>query len=210
MLLADLLPEVLPDVPGCPDFTAERAIRDSAIEFFDSTLTYTVNQDPEPVYAGLDVVDLEIPAQTRLVQVLRAQIGKRRLDRIARDELYHSGREWKTEVGAPVAITMETETSIRLLPIADQATGESLLIQFAVAPTRAATSIPDELGERYFREIAMGAMAQLMLMQGRSWSNLKNGVGYRQMYERAIREAKLTAAQDGVTARRQVRLRRVV
>lgn len=210
MLFADLIPEVLPEVPGCPDFTVRRAIRDSAIEFFDQTLAYTVDQDPEPVFAGLETVDLAIPPGTRLVQVLRAQIGPNQLDRIAREDLFASGVDWRTERGTPQGITLETETSVRVVPVADADSILPLYIRFAVTPTRMSTSMPDALGERFYNEIVAGAKSRLMLMPQRSWSDTKTGVGYRGIYERGIREAKLTVAQDSVSGRRQVRLRRVV
>lgn len=210
MLYADLVPEVLPDVLGCPDFAIERAIRDSAVEFFDSSLAYTVEQDPQPVYAGLDVVDLDIPTGTRLVQLLRAQIGRRSLERISRDDLYSSGRNWKTESGLPVAVTFDSETAVRLLPTADQSLSDSLYLRFAVTPKRTSTSIPDELGERYFREIVFGAKAVLMMSPGQVWSNPQLGLDCRAMFERGMREAKLTVAQDGIAGQRQVRIRRVV
>jgi hypothetical protein len=210
MLYSALLNEVLPEVPGCPDITVQRAIRDSFVEFCDSTLCYTVDQDPQPIYAGLDVVDLEIPTGTRLVQLLRAQIGAVPLERISRDELYALHKNWKTDRGRPVAITSETDTSVRLLPTADEPISESLYLRFAVTPTRASTSIPDEIGERFYREIVAGAKSMLMLMPGKDWSNQQMGVAQRALFERGIREAKLTYSQDRVASRKQVRLRRVV
>jgi hypothetical protein len=210
MLYSALFAEVLPEVPGCPDITMERAIRDSAIEFFDTTLAYTVDQPSVAVTAGLSVVNLAIPASTRLVQLLRAQIGRRVLERITRDQLMASGVSWQTDTGTPVALTFESDTSIRLLPACDESMTDGLYLRFAVTPTRTSTTIPDALGERYFRELATGAKSRLMLMEGKDWANQQMGIAYRSMYERMMREARLTESQDRIAASKRVRIRRVV
>lgn len=210
MLYSDLVSEVLPDVPGCPDITIERAIRDAAIEFFDASCAYTVDQDGEVVAAGTDVIDLAIPTGTRLVQVLRAQLGQTPLHQMSRDDLFRSGRPWQTDVGRPQLVTFESDRAVRLVPIADQTLAELLYIRFAVAPTRASSSIPDAIGERYFRELVYGAKSIVMLMPGMVWSNQQLGAAYRDLFLRGVREAKLTVAQDMVTAQRHSRIRRVV
>ncbi len=210
MLYSDFLPEVLPEVAGCPDITVERAVRDAVIEFCDKALVYTIDQDPVVVSVGLSEIDLEIPTGTRLVQVLRAQIGRVRLDRVTRDDLYNSGRDWKTERGRPLAITYETDRSIRLVPIPDERLSDSLYVRFAVTPTMASTSVPDAIGERYFREIAFGAKSLLFIMPGQPWSNPQLAGACRAVFDRGMRDAMLDAQQDGVAARKQVRIRRVV
>jgi len=204
-----LLNEVLPEVLGCPNITAERAIRDSAIEFFDATLGYKVDQGPISVTLGVETINLSVPADTRLVQVLRAQMGRRPLSRITREQLMTSGTSWQTDTGTPTAVVYGTETSIRLLPIPDQTPTEQLFLQFAVTPSRTSTQIPTPLVERYFREICTGAKSSLMLMMQKDWSNEKMGVAYRNMYERMISEACLTESQDRIAAQARVRLRRV-
>jgi len=210
MLYTDLNAEILPDVPGCPDLSIARAVRDSAIEFFDTTLAYTVDQDPEPIFAGLDAVDLAIPTGTRLVQFLRAQIGVKPMMQLNRDQLMRAPTKWQTLTGYPEAIVFASETSVRLVPVPDAVTADPLYLRFAVAPTRKSTSIPDDLGERYYREIVAGAKSRLFLMPQRDWSNEKLGMAYRSLYERGMKEARLTESQDRISATRRVNLRRVV
>jgi hypothetical protein len=210
MLYSDITSETLPEVPGCPDITIERAIRDAVIEFCDSTLCYTVDQDPVSVYAGLSEVDLELPSGTRLVQFIRAQIGRDRLARKSRDDLFATGAAWQTMTGRPSAVTYASETSIRLVPIADTALTEQLYIRFAVAPTRSSTAVVDAIGERYFKEFTHGAKAMLLQMPGQPWSNPQLSVMYRMQFERGIREAKLTASQDAVSGSKRFRIPRSV
>jgi hypothetical protein len=210
MLYADLVAEALPEVPGCPDITVERAIRDSVIEFCDMTLCYTVDQDPVSVYAGLSEIDLEIPTSTRLVQVLRAMLGTNQLSRFSRDDLFGTGKAWQTEKGRPQAITYASETSVRILPIADQILTEKLYIRFAVTPTRASTSVADAIGERYFKEFLHGAKSMLLQMPQQTWTNPQQAAAYRMQFERDMREAKLTSTQDAISGSKRFRIPRSV
>ena len=210
MLYSDLTTEALPEVPGCPDITIERAIRDAVIEFCDSTLCYTVDQDPVSIYAGLSEVDLELPSGTRLVQFIRGQIGREQLERKSRDDLFATETDWQTMTGRPSVITYASETSVRLVPIADKALTEQLYIRFAVTPTRASTAVADAIGERYFKEFTHGAKAMLLQMPGQPWSNPQLSVVYRMMFERDMREAKLTVSQDSVAGTKRFRIPRSV
>jgi hypothetical protein len=210
MLYSALVTEILPDVLGCPDFTIERAVRDACVEFCDTALVYTVDQDPVRIIANIAEVDLEIPTGTRLVQVLRAQIGRLPLERISRDDLFNSGRDWKKEKGRPQAITFESERSVRLVPIPSERLADPLHIRFAVAPTMASTSVPDSVGERYFRDLVYGAKSILLNMPGQPWTNPPLATLCRSLFERGMREAALTTSQDGVTGTKRVKMRRVV
>jgi hypothetical protein len=207
---SDFVSEVLPDVLGCPDVTIERAVRDSTIEFCDETLCYTVDMDPVTVFANMDVVDLDMPTGARLVQVLRAQIGPRALGRISRDDLFMSGRSWQTDKGMPQAITFDTESSIRLIPAPDQQLSEQLFLRFAVTPSMGSNSIPDAIGNRYFREIVHGAKAALLAIPGQPWFQPQLASAYRSLFDRGIREAKLTVSQDSVAGQKRLRIRRAV
>jgi hypothetical protein len=210
MLYSDITSETLPEVPGCPDMTIERAVRDAVIEFCDTTLCYSVDQDPVSVYAGLSEVDLELPSATRLVQVIRAQLGQTSLGRKSRDDLFAANVSWQTMTGRPSVITYASETSVRLVPIASQTQADQLYIRFAVAPTRASTAVADFVGERYFKEFTHGAKAMLLQMPGQPWSNPQLSAAYRAQFERDMREARLTVSQDAVAGTKRFRIPRSV
>jgi hypothetical protein len=210
MLYSDLTSETLPEVPGCPDMTIERAVRDAVIEFCDTTLCYSVDQDPVSVYAGLSEVDLELPRGTRLVQVIRAQLGRQPMGRKSRDDLFATNAAWQTMTGQPSVITYASETSVRIVPAASDALTEQLYIRFAVTPTRASTAVADSIGEQYFKEFTNGAKAALLRMPGQPWSNPQLSAAYRAQFERDMREARLTVSQDSVSGTKRFRIPRSV
>jgi len=202
-----LVSEIAPDVPGCPDMAIERAVRDAAIEFFDQTACWRVDQEPVAVSAGTAVVELELPAGTRLVQLLRAKLGSRPLDRKSREDLLDRFGDF-TVKGMPAAVTRESDTEIRLVPVPGLSMADRLQLHFAVTPTRASTSIPDEQGERHWQALVEGARAKLMAMLGQPWAQPKLASVARGAFEKAMREAMLTASQDAVAGTKRMKLRR--
>jgi hypothetical protein len=74
----------------------------------------------------------------------------------------------------------------------------------------ASSSIPDEIGERFYKEICAGAKAQLMLMPGMSWTNPQLAQANRVLFDRSIRDSKMWRSRDSVSADRQVRLTRLI
>lgn len=210
MLYSSLTSEVLPDVMGCPDVTIERAIRDACIELCAKGSAYVVQLDPIKVVAGVSEIDLELPTATRLVSVIRAQLGSQTLSPRSRDDLDRSSRDWRQESGMPREIAYESSTSIRLVPEPDQTLSSLLYIRVAVAPTKASTSIPDEIGERFYKEICAGAKANLMLMPGMPWTNPVLSQAHRALFDRALKESKVWRSMDSVGAERRVRLTRLI
>jgi len=210
MLYSALTSEVLPDVMGCPDVTIERAIRDACIELCAQGTAYVVQLDQIRVISGVAEIDLELPTATRLVSVIRAQLGYITLSPKSRDDLDRSSRDWRQETGTPREIAYESSTSIRLIPKPDQTLTSYLYIRVAVAPTKASTSIPDEIGERYYKEICAGAKSNLMLMPGMPWTNPALSQAHRALFDRGVRDSKTWRSMESVGAERRVRLARFI
>jgi len=129
---------------------------------------------------------------------------------MSREDLFASGRAWQTDTGRPLVITYSSETAVRLVPIADQSLTEKLYLRFAVTPLRASTSIPDEIAERFYKEISYGAKANLLMIPAQTWSNPQLAMAHRSAFERGMREARLTNSQDSVASMRRFRIPRAV
>lgn len=69
------VPDILPDVPGCPDAMVEREVRRSAIAFCRDTLCWIERLDPITPEAGKLAYDLWLPREASLVQVYECAIG---------------------------------------------------------------------------------------------------------------------------------------
>ena len=209
MNYSDLTSDVMPEVMGCPEPLVERAIRDSVIDFCERGFAYRVENDTVAIPANISEIDLEIPTGTRLVRLLTVRYGPKWLTPKTRDDMDASGFEWTERKGPPTHYTFMSETTFRVVPYPDTAKPELLYVRFAVAPTREATSFPDDLGQRCYEIICSGAKARLMRMPSQAWSNTNMAAAYTQMFEKGVNKAKLEANNDRIRAERQVRMRRI-
>lgn len=197
-----LVPEVLPDVLGCPDPTIERALRDAAVDLCVRGFVWQVVQGADNLGAGADIIDLEVPSRARLVSVLSVKAGARELTAMTREDLDAVAGDWRTATGL-WGYTWESDTELRLVGVPDAAT-TNVWVRFVVAPTLASTEIPDHVAERWYQPIVAGAKSRLMLMNGTSWWNPDLAAVHLSTFMRGMREARLFAAQDGVNAQRSI------
>jgi len=187
---ADLAPSVAVDVTGCPTFTIEEALREAAIDFCERGHAYVHEMDEVPAEEELL---LELPSRTRLVDVLYVTSDREPLDPIHRSDLRGFARGY----------TRISDRALRLHGVS----GSTISVRLAVAPLPTATSIPDEIGYRWHRAFVAGAKHRLMIKPGLPWSNPALAEFYRNEFEVELNRAMLRASQDGVLAKRRVRMR---
>lgn len=202
MKYSTLVPEVLPEVVGCPDVTIERALRDAAVELCTRGYAWVVEQGADTIAVDDDEFLLELPSRTRLVGVLSIKAGATELIAATREDLDATPVDWRSSAGN-WGYTWSSGGAVRLVGVPDEAR-TSVWARFAVAPTLESTEIPDELGNRWYQALVAGAKSRLMLMQGTPWWNPELAAIHLSTFMRGVREARLFFAQDGVNAQRVV------
>jgi len=178
--------DVLPDVPGALQPVAEHAIRRAAQEFFKRSkawkidITITAQADVSNYVvdpgAGLTLIEvLDVPAPLSLATT---------------DEFMRItyGEDWRSAEGTPRALFMPTPGAARLFPTPSES-GAAYVLQVAVMPSDSATSIPDDMAERYREGIAAGALSRLMLSAKKPYSDDARGQMKRGEFEGAIGKA---------------------
>lgn len=209
MNYSDLVSDIMPEVLGCPSVTIQRAVRDSVIDFFERSLAYKVENDPAKLPSNVQEIDLELPTKTRLIKVLTVRYGGAELQPLTREDMDRLGVDWTTLTGTPKGYTFSTPTSIRLVPYPTTSSNDKAYVRFAVAPTRVGTSLPDELGERYYETICAGAKFRLMRMPRMAWTDANLSAFNGTLFEKGINKARLDSAHDNVRAVRRVVMRKI-
>lgn len=204
MKYSDLFVYVLSEVAGCPEFTAERAIRDTCIDFCARTGAYKADPLSLTVVPGITEYELDAPAGTEpnhVGSVLRVGRGLTKLpyeDAFIRNELA-SARS------APNYFSQYDNGNLLLGPEPDAR--ETLKVLYTLKPTTSSTSIPDTIGLEHRETLVSGALFRLQMMAGATWSNGGAAQANNMIYERgvsaAIRQAKYghSGASLTVTAR---------
>lgn len=198
----DLLPFVLPEVHGCSEPLAEQAIRDAVIEFCQRSRVWVYVCDPADSIARQPNYDLDLPADTALVQVfsIRTAASSEQLTPRTVDDLDNEARDWTEEVGTPRHYAQFNDDEFYLYPAPQDSSVGSIKVRLIIKPSQSSTGFPSWINERYQKVIAAGAKAALMMKQGTAWYNPNQASYYENEFHDGWSGAREDAAGSLVRA----------
>ncbi len=196
-LWAEWFPDVVPQVPGCPQPIVEHEIRRASQAFFEGTRAWQGWLDPVPVLAGEQAVAIIADdAEQEVIRLESALFDGRPLAVYPAGEMDSMfGDDWTLHTGAPSAITMDGPTTVRLYPSPSSNSVTGLKCRVSVRPSEAATGIPDEYWRRYRGHISAGAKAGLMIHAGKPWSNPEMAAMFGAAFSASIADVCIKAAK---------------
>ncbi len=185
MKYSDLFVYVLSEVPSCPEFTAERAIRDACIDFCARTDIYRA--EPQTLVISRSITDYEIDAPTGTEpNHVNAILRKGRpLEEVTYEDAFM--RIEMSEFGPPSYYAQPDNRTIVLGPKPEGR--ETLKILYSLKPTQASSSIPDTIGLEHRETLVSGALFRLQMMSGQPWMDGSAAGANRQLYERGVSAA---------------------
>lgn len=190
MKYSDLFVYVLTEAAGCPEFTAERAIRDAAIDFCARTDLYRAEPMTLIAVPGISEYTLDAPTGTEPNHVAAVLRNGRPLQKMVFDDAYMLIEQ--SDRSPPTYFAQYDNASLLLGP--KPAVKESLKVLYSLKPTQSSTSIPDTVGIENRETIIHGALFRLNMMAGQPWANGNAAQANNTLYERgvakAIRQAK--------------------
>lgn len=202
---SDLTTYILPELPGCSDPLAEQQIRATVIDFCTRSKIWRVIQDPVDMLAYEPQYDLDLPANTALVQVLSCTINGVGIDPSSTDQLDLLMPTWQTQTGTPKWFLQLDPTTFLLAPVPQTTLASGISMMLALKPSRTAVSFPDWIADQYIDAIASGAKARMMRQAGRTWSNPQQSMLEQMMFDEAVAAANQAAAGSLVrTAQRTI------
>ena len=196
------LTEILPFARNCPDPTIEAAVRLATIELCEKTEVWQTELDPISARAGVWAYDLEPPANTsihRIISVLDEN-GKR-LDPVTSGMLDHRSPDWRESPGTPLYfIKKDEESEIWIAPPPAVAVTNAFLLNVVLKPSMTSSSASNFIMTDYRDTIVYGAIARLLRMPDRDWSNFKTAAVYYNMFQEQLNIAEKRARRgpDGV------------
>lgn len=170
----------------------QQALIDSAIHFCELSQVVVYEADPVTVAPGSDIVDIELPSQQTLAQLLSVYAGTRYLTPVARDNV----QDQPTELAEPsyyFTQVIDEQLQLRLYPGTKE--GCVVRLRMTTKPTRAATSVPTVLFNEYVETIVDGALARLLAMPEQNFTNEPKAMLLEQRVRRVVAEARTDAAR---------------
>lgn len=194
--IATFLPAVLVEAPAVPAPLAEAYVLRAANEFCRRSLVWSELAESIPLVNDEREYDIDLPSGAVLAQVIDVWIGARTLRGVDLGLIASVLSEWQGATGAPTYFTVSARAPATLsfyplpsgLPV-----GTTFTPRYAYAPALTATSLPDFLAADFLFDIATGALAYLLFMNGVPWANPQLAIEKRTAFDRAIGNARIDA-----------------
>ena len=187
------LPYVQVNVPDCPKALIVEAIRQKVIEFCQRSLFLRQELDGFYTVADDNEYDLSPPVDTTIAQLLMLKVNKRELQPKTQDDLEEIYQEWRDQSGEPSYFFLKNTYTAILVPKPMGVYPVRILV--TLKPTQAAQGVDESIFEEYKDAIKYGALAYLMLMAEKTWSNPNMSAFYQSQFDAAIQESKMRAEQ---------------
>jgi hypothetical protein len=217
--LTSFLDPIRLEVPGCPQpimlFHLRRAIQ----QFCRYTYAWQRDLATFPLVDGDNTYSPTLPSGETDSQII-ALIGRPLVTRgdtstyyvtpKPRGLLTQEAEAWESETGATLrAVHVQHQNILRVVPTPNaDADGDTVAVRVALEPKDAATNVADELyNDSLYREILEhGAMAKLLTLSGKDWSDPRAGLMRYQQFMSGLSAARVRVYQEGTGADLQVQM----
>ena len=207
MLIAkysELIDDVLPSLVADPSYpVAEYAIKRACIEFCAGSWIWQFLPDPADIEAGEARYDLEPESGADVTVVM--DVSHNNVPLTAKSVAWLDGNlpGWRTTLAVPKYYTQVDTDQIILAAVPDSTISGGLTMTLALQPSQNSQGIPRWIFAQYMYVLAEGAMAKLMLMPNKPWTDLTTGAFHNTNFQNAIANARAsTAAAIGRAAHR--------
>jgi len=188
----------------CPISAMIAKIRDAAREFCARSRVWVIVSDTADLYAGEEVYGLRPPSGVDFCDVLTVRHKGRRIE-------VRTPEQWRAlgyaSADTPQYFTVTEPGLVRLYPVPNEDQAGVLLVEVVAQPSVKSTQAPAFLLNRYGSIIAQGALARLLLIPDRPWTDMNSAVVSQRLFEDGIAGARITMEQGGGGASTTVRYR---
>lgn len=195
--ILDLIPTVAAHCAGAPEPLVVRAYVDAAREFFRRTLAWKEDLEIDSEIAP-GVLKLVLPEDAEITDGVfvrfrddEKSLVKRTVTQMSRLGIRPYPRPTMYRVMSDRIFIAPVVPDIDLTVDITQAT-------MALYPTRNATTLNDEVANRYGEAIEAGALSRLLVMPKRAWTDFESAAEYTGKFRAHIDEWRSLAADDGM------------
>jgi len=229
-MFQDLLPWVLPQVPTCSNMMAVQALERAARELCQKSRIWRVTQHPLPLTNSYCEYEFEPYDMADRVQIEWATYEGRPLKPTTERQLFKCDAEWLLRKGFPSHFLEMNSGMIRLWPTptvfidksepylnpATIGEGEeplpddinkpcSVMFRISMKPALGATSMDRQILDDFYDEIVNGALAYLMFMPAKGWSDPQLAQVYANTFQEGIKRATRQAVDGNLQPDREMK-----
>ena len=197
MLIAkysELINDVLPSLAADPSYpVTEYAIKRACIDFCAGSWLWQYLPDPIDVEAGEAFYDLEPETGADVSAVMDVAHNNVPIKAKSIAWLDANLPGWRTTPAVPKFYTQVDTDQIILAAVPDSNITNGLTMTLALQPSQTAVGLPKWIFNQYMYVLAEGAIARLMLMPNKPWTDLQNGAAKDSAFRGAIANARASA-----------------
>jgi hypothetical protein len=203
MRFIDLLPQLLGEVPGCPDITAINALRNATIEFCTEApgAWAELQEDSQVLASEVHTYEVEAPAGARVLKVLEAWVNGEPLIPKTQADISRLMPNWQLDRGnlPQYFNSVGGRTQVRVFPTPlNPPANAALLFRVAYAPSINSPRLDDSLANEHFEALMSGAKARLMAMANKAWTSAQLAVYHGEKFQNAIVDKRIELMHGGV------------
>lgn len=206
------VPDALPYAYGCPAAVLVDAMRKSAINFFSKSLAYRVWVTAFNMTINITTYSPTPPTQTEVVMVNALYCSGLPVQETTNEEFLALDPQWplKTGTQAQYFTSLNDPTAFNIIPIPTATVVSAFNAQISVCPTLTSTGVEQVFFEQWKEGIINGALARVLRMPDRHWTNLAESKMRHEWYENARDVATAQANKGGVRRDLHVQMKRWV
>tara|TARA_Y100000748_G_scaffold293015_1_gene282101 strand:+ start:468 stop:1157 length:690 start_codon:yes stop_codon:yes gene_type:complete len=184
----DLLPDIIPMVPGCTDTLIENTIRNTVIELCEKSEVYQAELDPVDTVANTYEYDFEPPTGTVVHKILWATYDGNDLEAVSSSLLEEREPKWResTYVGTPTYFIKQTSSQFWLVPIPSVTKVGSTIVRAIIKPTHTSTACEADVMNDFRDAIVNGTLFRLLRIPNKDWSDLTGAEVYAQLWQEGL------------------------
>lgn len=198
----ELLTQILPEVPGCPQAIVINKVKDTIRHFCRESWFWQSTIEPitllpfHPMTPQIATYDLSTGTDTEILGIIEVYYKGFPLPSGVESALNNYCPGWAVETGTQPRMYLPIGANkVRLVPAASEVQAIAVTGKVAVAPSHAATGFGDEL-LTYSDGIVAGVLARLQRMAKSEWSEPTMAMTNQAIYAECLSLAKLEAMRE--------------
>lgn len=193
--LEQFLPDVLLEVPQCPEPVALASIRNAAIDLCERALVWREKSDVQLTERGRKDYDIDLPNGARVATVIDVRVDDRPIHPTTLERI--DTMDYGSERLSRPDCYYQLESDILLLHRTPD-DEYPLDMTVAFAPKRNGNVLPDYIFEEHYETIRYGALHRLLSQMSKPWSDDASSMRYGQFFKYRLTEARVDATKSRV------------
>lgn len=176
---------VQPHVPGCPEIIIDQHLQEAAADFCERSEVWRYDLDTDTTIANLADYPIDAPTGATVENIVALYVDGFLMTRVSELDFKHYPN---VPPSRPSHFAVYQDTQVRFYPTPDASYDFGGVC--VLKPKLTATGVEDFIFEAHGKTIACGALASLLVIPGKEWTNPELAAYYSAKFHKSTDDAK--------------------